>query len=96
MALVGVRVHVLLPELPVGLTPAVVRGWARGIVEAANSHLGVSLQAAIGPVAPRLSGAALSRREADRVPDAMARGGAAAEVASVPPCCHCPGSAMPS
>ncbi|MFF8847913.1 PucR family transcriptional regulator [Streptomyces sp. NPDC015127] len=83
VAPVGTHVYVLLPEMPAGLTPAIVRGWAREIVEAAKSHLGVSLQAAVGPIAPDLSGAALSRRDVDRVLGAMARGGVVAEVASL-------------
>ncbi|WP_308378080.1 helix-turn-helix domain-containing protein [Streptomyces sp. ISL-98] len=83
VAPVGSRVYVLLPELPAGLTPAVVQGWSREIVGAAKNHLGVSLQAAVGPVAPELSGAALSRRDVDRVLGAMARGEVAVEVASL-------------
>lgn len=83
VAPVGSRVYVLLPELPAGITPAVVRGWSREIVGAAMSHLGVSLQSAVGPVAPELPGAALSRRDVDRVLGAMARGDVAAEVASL-------------
>ncbi|MET9970409.1 helix-turn-helix domain-containing protein [Streptomyces sp. NPDC006356] len=79
----GSRVYVLLPELSAGITSAVVRAWALEIVEATKCHLGVSLQAAVGPIAPKLSGAASSRRDADRVLGEMARGGVEADVASL-------------
>lgn len=77
------RVHVLLPELPSGLSPATVRGWVAEITEAARSHLGVRLQAAVGPVVPQLAGAPDSRRQADRVLEAMERGVVGAAVASL-------------
>jgi len=83
VAPVGSRIYVLLPEQPTGLAVTIVRRWSQEIVEAANNHLGVSLHAAVGPIAPQLSGTALSRRDVDRVLEAMARGGVTAQVASL-------------
>ncbi|MEU4491937.1 helix-turn-helix domain-containing protein [Streptomyces sp. NPDC023998] len=80
---VGTRIYVLLPELPAGITASVLRGWSREILQAAESHVGVSLRAAIGPVVAELLDTTLSRREADRVLDAMACGAVTADVASL-------------
>ncbi|WP_377268896.1 PucR family transcriptional regulator [Peterkaempfera sp. SMS 1(5)a] len=77
------RVYVLLPELPAGLSPATVRGWVVEITEAAGRHLGVRLQAAVGPVVPRLADVPDSRRQADRVLAAMDRGRVLSDVASL-------------
>ncbi|MFJ6216601.1 PucR family transcriptional regulator [Streptomyces sp. NPDC092296] len=77
------RVHVLLPELPGGMSPTTVRGWVLEITEAARAHLGVPLRAAVGPVVPQLAGAPTSRQQADRVLAAMDRGVIDAEVASL-------------
>ncbi|WP_229759219.1 PucR family transcriptional regulator [Peterkaempfera bronchialis] len=77
------RVYALLPELPAGLAPATVHGWVQEIADAARNHLGVRLQAAVGPVVPVLAGAPRSRQQADRVLEAMDRGVVAAEVASL-------------
>ncbi|WP_370145109.1 PucR family transcriptional regulator [Streptacidiphilus sp. EB129] len=77
------RVYVLLPELPRGVAPEVLRGWAQETSEAAGRHFGFPLRGAVGTVVPTLSGASASRRQADRVLDAMAAGLVGAEVATL-------------
>lgn|GEM_PF-138634 len=59
-------------------------GWAQEITDAARSHLGVGLRGAVGRTVPVLAEAAASRREADRILDAMAEGGVRQEVAALP------------
>jgi DNA-binding PucR family transcriptional regulator len=78
------RVYVLLPELLGGASPAVLLGWAQEISDAARRHLAGPLRGAVGQVVPALAQAVESRREADRVLEAMASGRVAAEVASLP------------
>ncbi|MFD9129712.1 PucR family transcriptional regulator [Kitasatospora sp. NPDC059571] len=77
------RVYVLLPELPPELPVATLRGWAQEVVAAAREHLGVRLRAAIGPVVDSLARVPESRAQADRILDAMGRGGVAPEVAAL-------------
>lgn len=77
------RVYVLLPELPPGLPAGTVRGWATEVVTAAREHLGVPLRAAIGSTVPGLAAVPESRAEADRILDAMGRGGVRLEVAAL-------------
>ncbi|MFH9350252.1 PucR family transcriptional regulator [Kitasatospora sp. NPDC017646] len=77
------RVYVLLPELPPGLPMTTVRGWADEVVTAAREHLGVPLRAAIGSTVDGLSQVPDSRAQADRILDAMGRGGVDLDVAAL-------------
>ncbi|MEV6208812.1 helix-turn-helix domain-containing protein [Kitasatospora sp. NPDC051914] len=77
------RVYVLLPELPPGLPAATLRGWAQEVVDAAREHLGVRLLAAIGSTVETLARVPDSREQADRILDAMARGGVPNQVAAL-------------
>jgi DNA-binding PucR family transcriptional regulator len=83
------RVYVLLPELPRGIATATLVGWTRELAEAATRHLaapsssGAAVRGAVGSVASGLSGTAASRREADRILDAMASGRVDAQVADL-------------
>ncbi|MER7671065.1 helix-turn-helix domain-containing protein [Kitasatospora sp. NPDC096128] len=77
------RVYVLLPELPPGLPMTTVRGWAAEVVAAAREHLGVPLRAAIGSTVEGLSQVPDSRAQADRILDAMGRGGVDLDVAAL-------------
>jgi DNA-binding PucR family transcriptional regulator len=88
-AAVDERAYVLLPELPRGVAPATLLGWARELAEAATRHLSpagappVLVHGAVGAVTPALSGVAASRREADRILDAMVSGHVDAQVADL-------------
>jgi len=84
VAVIGDRVYALLPELTRGIAPAALLGWAQEITDAARHHLSAPLRGAVGRVVPTLASAADSRREADRVLDAMADGRVTAEVAALP------------
>ncbi|WP_371499891.1 helix-turn-helix domain-containing protein [Kitasatospora sp. NBC_00374] len=77
------RVYVLLPELPAALPVATLRSWAQEVVVAAREHLGVELRAAIGPTVDGLAAVTESRTQADRILDAMGRGGVDLEVAAL-------------
>ncbi|GAA4868277.1 PucR family transcriptional regulator [Kitasatospora terrestris] len=77
------RVYVLLPELPPGLPVATLRSWAQEVVEAAREHLGVPLRAAIGSTVEGLAEVRSSRAQADRILDAMGRGGVVPDVAAL-------------
>ncbi|MFI6445234.1 PucR family transcriptional regulator [Kitasatospora sp. NPDC050543] len=83
LAPIDSRVYVLLPELPAGLAITTVRGWAQEVVDAARDHLGVPLRAAIGSTVEALAAVPESRAQADRILDAMGRGGVAPEVAAL-------------
>ncbi|MFJ9518812.1 PucR family transcriptional regulator [Kitasatospora sp. NPDC101801] len=83
LAPIDSRVYVLLPELPAGLPMATVRDWAQEAVAAAREHLGVRLRAAIGSTVDGLAAVPESRAQADRILDAMGRGGVATEVAAL-------------
>ncbi|MDH6134476.1 DNA-binding PucR family transcriptional regulator [Kitasatospora sp. MAA4] len=83
LAPVDARIYVLLPELPPGLPMATVRDWAQEVVDAARDHLGVVLRAAIGSTVPGLAAVPGSRAQADRILDAMGRGGVVPEVAAL-------------
>jgi DNA-binding PucR family transcriptional regulator len=75
-AAVGARVYAVLPD--VHGTDATVRAMCAEVVAAARRRSGIRVQAGIGSPVPRLAGVPHSRREADRVLDAM---GAAQDVA---------------
>ncbi|MEU3562957.1 helix-turn-helix domain-containing protein [Kitasatospora sp. NPDC006786] len=77
------RVYVLLPELPPGLPMTTVRDWASEVVTAAREHLGVPLRAAIGSTVDGLAQVPDSRAQADRILDAMGRGGVDLDVAAL-------------
>lgn len=77
------RVYVLLPELPRGVAAPALRGWAEEVAEAAERHLGLPLRGGVGALVPTLSGAPASRREADRILDAMTAGQVASRVAAL-------------
>ncbi|MFE9422032.1 PucR family transcriptional regulator [Kitasatospora sp. NPDC006697] len=83
LAPIDSRIYVLLPDLPPALPMATVRDWAREVVAAARDHLGVPLRAAIGSTVPGLARVPDSRAQADRILDAMGRGGVAPEVAAL-------------
>jgi DNA-binding PucR family transcriptional regulator len=81
VSVIGGRVYALLPDLPEH-SDAAVLALAKEIAGTAR-HLDVPVRAALGGVVPRLSGAAASRGDADRVLAAMARGRWPADVASL-------------
>ncbi|MEV4561403.1 helix-turn-helix domain-containing protein [Kitasatospora sp. NPDC049285] len=83
LAPVDSRVYVLLPELPPGLPLATLRAWAQETVDAARDHLGIPLRAAIGPTVDTLGEVPASRAQADRILDAMGRGGVVPDVAAL-------------
>ncbi|MDH6113356.1 DNA-binding PucR family transcriptional regulator [Kitasatospora sp. MAP12-15] len=83
LAPIDARIYVLLPELPAGLPMTTVRDWAQEVVDAARDHLGVVLRAAIGSTVPGLGAVPGSRAQADRILDAMGRGGVVPEVAAL-------------
>ncbi|WP_327066667.1 helix-turn-helix domain-containing protein [Kitasatospora sp. NBC_01250] len=83
LAPIDTRIYVLLPELPAGLPMATVRAWAQEVVDAARDHLGVELRAAIGSTVNGLGAVPASRAQADRILDAMGRGGVVPEVAAL-------------
>ncbi|MGW4486111.1 PucR family transcriptional regulator [Amycolatopsis sp. NPDC004368] len=85
VSVLGGRVYALLPDLPEH-SDAAVLALAKEIVATAGRHLDVPVRAALGGVVPRLSDAAASRGDADRVLLAMTRGrwpGAVASLADV-------------
>ncbi|BAJ31348.1 MULTISPECIES: helix-turn-helix domain-containing protein [Kitasatospora] len=83
LAPVDSRVYVLLPELPPGLPAATLRDWTQETVDAARDHLSIPLRAAIGPTVPGLADVPASRAQADRILDAMGRGGVVPDVAAL-------------
>ncbi|MBY8849214.1 helix-turn-helix domain-containing protein [Saccharothrix sp. MB29] len=64
------RTYALLPDLP---PKAPLLALTREIVAAARRHMGLVVQAAVGCTVPVVDEVMLSRAEADRVLDAMAR-----------------------
>ncbi|GAA2100138.1 helix-turn-helix domain-containing protein [Kitasatospora saccharophila] len=83
LAPVDSRVYVLLPELPPNLPPGTLRDWTQETVDAARDHLSIPLRAAIGPTVPGLADVPASRAQADRILDAMGRGGVVPDVAAL-------------
>ncbi|MFD9889096.1 PucR family transcriptional regulator [Amycolatopsis sp. NPDC059027] len=85
VSVIGSRVYALLPDLPDVTEHAEGRivALAKEIVAAARRHLDVGVRAALGGVVPRLSDAAASRGDADRVLATMARGHWDSDVASL-------------
>ncbi|MEU9113624.1 helix-turn-helix domain-containing protein [Streptomyces sp. NPDC048483] len=78
------RIYVLLPQLPRSIDLGTLRGWAQEISEAARRHLGLVLRGSVGCVVRGLGDVPESRREADRILDAMVRVGVATTVAALP------------
>ncbi|GAA3887719.1 helix-turn-helix domain-containing protein [Saccharothrix violaceirubra] len=66
----GGRTYVLLPDLP---PTAPLHALTTEIVTAARRHTGLRVQGAIGSTVPTVDDVTISRDEADRVLDAMAR-----------------------
>ncbi|WP_033291619.1 PucR family transcriptional regulator [Amycolatopsis jejuensis] len=82
VSVLGGRVYALLPDLPEN-SDAAVLALAKEIVGAARKHLDAPVRAALGGIVPRLSEAAASRNDADRVLAAMTRGHWPSDVASL-------------
>ncbi|MER6420058.1 helix-turn-helix domain-containing protein [Streptomyces sp. NPDC001137] len=78
------RIYVLLPQLPRSIDRDTLRGWAQEITDAAHRHLSLPLRGSIGCLVSGLGKAPDSRREADRVLDAMLGAGVPAAVAALP------------
>jgi DNA-binding PucR family transcriptional regulator len=78
------RIYVLLPQLRRGIDIGTLRVWAQEITDAACRHLGLSLFGSVGCIVPGLGAVPASRREADRILDAMEGGGVANTVAALP------------
>lgn len=82
VSVLGNRVYALLPDLGDG-AEARILALAKEIVQAARQHLDLPVYAGLGGVATRLADTAASRADADRVLDAMARGGWPGDVAAL-------------
>ncbi|WP_234311793.1 CdaR family transcriptional regulator [Streptomyces griseus] len=78
------RIYVLLPQLGRGIDTDTLRGWAQEITDASRRHLGLPLRGSVGCVVSGLADASESRREADRILDAMMGAGLPAAVAALP------------
>ncbi|MGG7575529.1 PucR family transcriptional regulator [Streptomyces sirii] len=78
------RIYVLLPQLPRSIDLGTLRVWGQEITDAARRHLGLSLRGSVGRIVPALGEVPASRREADRILDAMVSVGFATTVAALP------------
>ena len=78
------RIYVLLPQLPRSIDIDTLRGWGREITDAARRHLGLPLRGSVGCVVSGLGDVPESRREADRILDAMLGADVPTEVAALP------------
>jgi DNA-binding PucR family transcriptional regulator len=78
------RIYVLLSQLPRGIDTDTLRSWGQEITDAARRHLGLPLRGSIGCVVPGLGDVPESRREADRILDAMVGADVSTEVAALP------------
>ncbi|MEV7377414.1 helix-turn-helix domain-containing protein [Streptomyces lydicus] len=78
------RIYVLLPQLPRSIDLGTLRAWGQDITDAAHRHLGLSLRGSVGRIVPGLGEVPASRREADRILDAMVSVGVATTVAALP------------
>ncbi|NYI04094.1 PucR family transcriptional regulator [Allostreptomyces psammosilenae] len=76
VTVLGVRLYVLLPDLPRHGGQAAAVGWTREVVAEARRH-GPVVRAAVGAVIVEPDGIRASRAEADRVLDALAADGGA-------------------
>jgi DNA-binding PucR family transcriptional regulator len=77
------RIYVLLPQLPRGIDTDTLRGWAQEITDAVRRHLGLPLRGSVGCLVPGLGDVPESRREADRILDAMVSAGVPTAVAAL-------------
>ncbi|MFF8974720.1 PucR family transcriptional regulator [Streptomyces sp. NPDC014995] len=78
------RIYVLLPQLPRSIDTDTLRGWGQEITDAARRHLGLPLRGSVGCVVSGLGDVPESRREADRILDAMMGAGLSTAVAALP------------
>ncbi|MFE7274780.1 PucR family transcriptional regulator [Streptomyces sp. NPDC057623] len=78
------RIYVLLPQLPRSIDTDTLRGWGQEITDAARRHLGLALRGSVGCVVSGLGEVPESRRESDRILDAMMGVGLPAAVAALP------------
>ncbi|TJZ50421.1 PucR family transcriptional regulator [Streptomyces piniterrae] len=78
------RIYVLLPQLPRSIDIGTLRGWGQDIADAARRHLGLSLRGSVGCIVPGLGEVPESRREADRILDAMVHVDVSTTVAALP------------
>ncbi|MEV0219176.1 helix-turn-helix domain-containing protein [Streptomyces sp. NPDC050704] len=78
------RIYVLLPQLPRSIDTDTLRGWGREITDAARRHLGLPLRGSVGCVVSGLGDVPESRREADRILDAMVGADVSTPVAALP------------
>lgn len=78
------RIYVLLPQLPRSIDTDTLRGWCQEITDAARRHLGLPLRGSVGCLVSGLGDAVESRRESDRVLDAMMGAGLPTSVAALP------------
>ncbi|MFE0132309.1 PucR family transcriptional regulator [Streptomyces sp. NPDC059037] len=78
------RIYVLLPQLPRSIDIGTLRGWGQDIADTARRHLGLALRGSVGCIVPGLGKVPQSRREADRILDAMVNADVATTVAALP------------
>ncbi|MCX4672002.1 helix-turn-helix domain-containing protein [Streptomyces sp. NBC_01381] len=78
------RIYVLLPQLPRSIDIGTLRGWGQDIADTARRHLGLVLRGSVGCIVPGLGKVPQSRREADRILDAMVNADVATTVAALP------------
>ncbi|MCF1595886.1 PucR family transcriptional regulator [Streptomyces muensis] len=78
------RIYVLLPQLPRSIDTDTLRGWCQEITDAARRHLGLPLRGSVGCVVSGLGDVPESRREADRILDAMMSADLPTAVAALP------------
>ncbi|MEU5208604.1 helix-turn-helix domain-containing protein [Streptomyces sp. NPDC020742] len=78
------RIYVLLPQLPRSIDLGTLRVWAQEITDAADRHLGLPLRGSVGCIVPGLGEVPDSRKEADRILDAMVSAGVTTTVAALP------------
>lgn len=78
------RIYVLLPQLPRSIDIDTMRGWGQEITDAVRRHLGLPLRGSVGCVVPGLGDVPESRREADRILDAMLGADVRTAVAALP------------
>ncbi|MFE8991693.1 PucR family transcriptional regulator [Streptomyces collinus] len=78
------RIYVLLPQLPRSIDIDTLRGWGQEITDAVRRHLGLPLRGSVGCVVSTLGDVTESRREADRILDAMLGADVPTAVAALP------------
>jgi DNA-binding PucR family transcriptional regulator len=78
------RIYVLLPQLPRSIDVDTLRGWGQEITDAARRHLGLPLRGSVGCLVSGLGDVPESRREADRILDAMVGADVTTAVAALP------------